>query len=146
MNIISFEKEHIGAVYELEKMCFSSPISEKNLETILIDGIGKGFVCVDDESNCVVAYGGVMIAADEAQILNIATHPDFRGQGLGKAIVRAILDYSKLSGASVVSLEVRESNLVAIRLYESFGFFEVGRIKKYYKAPDEDALIMKKEF
>ena len=87
-----------------------------------------------------------MIAADEAQVLNIATHPDFRGRGLGKAIVSAILDHSRQAGSSFVSLEVRESNIAAIKLYEAFGFSEVGRIKKYYKAPEEDALIMKKEF
>ena len=145
MKIASFEKKHVAAVAELERICFSSPISEKNLETILVGGIGKGFVCLDDTDK-VVAYGGVMIAADEAQILNIATNPDFRGRGLGKAIVSAILDCSKTAGAAVVSLEVRESNLAAIKLYKSFDFYEVGRIKKYYKAPEEDALIMKKEF
>lgn len=143
MKIESFEKKHVAPVAELERMCFSSPISENNLEAILVGGIGRGFVCLEDDR--VVAYGGVMIAADEAQILNIATHPDFRGRGLGKAIVSAILDCSKSEGAAVISLEVRESNVTAIRLYEAFGFCEAGRIKKYYKAPEEDALIMKKE-
>ena len=136
---------HITDVAELERICFSSPISEANIKSILVDGIGKGFVCVERQSGKVAAYGGVMVAADEAQILNIATHPDRRGKGLARCALNNILDYSKNNGASFITLEVRESNSVAIGLYTSSGFYEVGRLKNYYKHPTEDALILKRE-
>ena len=142
---VDFSAEHILPVSELETLCFSSPISAKNLESILIGGIGKGFVCVETKSGRTAAYGGVMIAADEAQILNIATHPDFRKKGLGRTIVGTIAEYAQSQGATFITLEVRESNTAAISLYASMGFCEVGRIKQYYKDPREDALILKKE-
>ena len=144
-ELVAFDREHILPVAELEKACFSNPISARNLEALLISGIGKGFVCIETKSGNAVAYGGVMVAADEAQILNIATRSDFRRMGLGRAVVEAILDFSRSRGAEFITLEVREGNVSAISLYEGLGFYEVGRIKKYYSDPTEDALILKKE-
>lgn len=144
-ELVDFSRDHIISVAELERLCFSSPISEKNLETILVNGIGKGFVCIETKSGRIAAYGGVIVAADEAQILNIATHPDFRNRGLGRETVKAIIYYSQTQGADFITLEVRESNGAAIGLYKSLGFYEVGRLKQYYKRPAEDALILKRE-
>lgn len=149
-NIDGFElallsAEHIIAVAELEKMCFSNPISEINIKNFLVDGIGKGFVFVETKTGKIVAYGGVIVAADEAQILNVATHPDYRGLGLARNILESIVGYSQSEGAEFITLEVRESNAIAIGLYRSCGFYEVGRLKQYYKHPCEDALILKKD-
>ena len=144
-RIIDLGEDHISMVAELEKLCFSSPISEKNIKSILVDGIGKGFVCIEAKSECVVAYGGVMIAADESQILNIATHPEFRGKGLARQVLDRITDYCRENGAGFITLEVREGNEIAINLYKSSGFYEVGRIKQYYKHPTEDAIILKRD-
>ncbi len=144
-EIKSLSSEHISSVAKLEELCFSMPISVNNLRSILINGIGNGFVCIETNSCRIAAYGGVIVAADEAQVLNIATHPDFRKRGLGKEIVKTIIDYSKGRGAEYITLEVRENNIAAISLYKSFGFCEVGRLKQYYKNPCEDALILKLE-
>ena len=57
-----------------------------------------------------------------------------------------IIEHCQDAGVSFITLEVRESNAIAISLYKSCGFYEVGRIKQYYKHPNEDALILKKEF
>jgi len=137
--------EQIPLIAELEKKCFSSPVSESSLRSLYVDGVGAGFVCVESETGRVLAYGGVMCAADEAQVLNIATCPEYRRQGLARAILNAILEYSSKAGAEFITLEVREGNLSAIALYKSFGFYEVGRLKKYYKSPTEDGLILKKD-
>ena len=142
---LELSAEHIDPVAELEQLCFSHPISKKNLETLLVGGIGKGFVSVDTKNGKIAAYGGVIVAAGEAQVLNVATHPDHRRSGLGRAIMSRITEYSALRGAEYITLEVRESNSPAIALYSSMGFHEVGRIKGYYKTPSEDALILKKE-
>ena len=138
-------REHIEDVCSLEKKCFSHPISKKNLELLLLGGMGKGFVSYDTKENKIAAYGGVMIVADEAQVLNVATHPDYRRRGLGKEIMLKLIECSAESGAKFITLEVRENNAHAIMLYYSLGFVEVGRIKGYYKDPAEDALILKKE-
>ena len=137
--------EHVAEVSKLEALCFASPISENILRTLYVGGIAKGFVCFDTKNGRLAAYGGVVVAAGEAQILNIATHPDFRRLGIGREVVRKIVEYSVQNCAEEISLEVREGNAGARRLYEAEGFLEAGRIRNYYNSPKEDALIMKKD-
>ena len=127
----------------LEKLCFSSPWSANSLELLTKEGIGVGYVCVGNTPTpMVTAYGGMMIAVDEGQITNIAVHPDCRGQGLGLAIVQALIKHAKAERLASISLEVRVSNAPAIALYRKVGFAEVGRRKGFYTRPTEDALIM----
>ena len=91
------------------------------------------------------AYGGVITVADEGQILNIATHPDHRRRGYGRLIMNEIIEHSRNKGITFITLEVRESNIPAIALYESLGFYNVGRLKGYYSTPKEDGLILRKD-
>ena len=130
----------LDGVAELEKLCFSQPWSRKSLELLINDGIGVGMVCRKDGMVC--AYGGMLCTVDEGQITNIATHPDFRKQGYGRAIVEALVKYAKSNRLLSVSLEVRESNKAAISLYQSLGFKVEGKRKDFYTKPTESALIM----
>lgn len=130
----------LDGVAELEKMCFSQPWSRSSLELLTKEGIGVGMVCSKDGKVC--AYGGMIVAVDEGQITNIATHPDYRRQGYGKAIVQALVKHAKLNGLDSISLEVRESNRAAIDLYTKEGFKIEGKRKDFYTKPTENALIM----
>ena len=85
------------------------------------------------------------IAADEMEILNLAVEPASRRRGAGTALLDAALEYGRRAGASRVFLEVRESNLVAQRFYERHGFAASGRRLRYYRQPEEDALLMTRE-
>ena len=76
-------------------------------------------------------------APDEHEILNLAIEPEYRRRGIARALLRE----SMKSGAWF--LEVRESNLPAIRLYESLGFRPVGHRNNYYFDPREPAIVMK---
>ena len=125
---------------ELEKLCFAEPWSAKSLELLTKDGIGVGMVCRSDGIVC--AYGGMLVAVDEGQITNIATHPDYRRQGYGRAVVEALIKYAKNNRLDSISLEVRESNRVAIELYSSLGFKVEGKRKDFYTNPREAALVM----
>ncbi len=79
------------------------------------------------------------VAADEKEILNLAVAPEFRRQGVAKALL-----FSCLEGFSgVVILEVRESNRIARSFYQKLGFQELGRRPNYYSSPDESAIVMK---
>ena len=79
------------------------------------------------------------VAGDEKEILNLAVAPEFRRQGVAKALL-----FSCLEGFSgVVILEVRESNLAARSFYQELGFQELGRRPNYYSSPDETAIVMK---
>lgn len=132
-------REHLTDVAALEALCFSEPWSERALELLLTD-TAVGFVCLVEGH--VVAYGGMLVAADEGQVTNVAVHPDFRRQGLGADIVRALCDYAEEKRLTPISLEVRASNTAAIALYKRFGFAVAGRRKHFYRKPAEDALVM----
>lgn len=143
MNIIPVKEEHISKIVELEKLCFAHPISESNLRKLLTGEIGAGFIILDNENNTAAAYGGIMTVADEGQILNVATHPDYRRRGFAAGIMRSLREYAEAKNISFITLEVRESNHHAIKLYKKHGFYEAGRIKGYYNTPKEDGLILR---
>jgi ribosomal-protein-alanine N-acetyltransferase len=92
----------------------------------------------------VAGYGVLSVAAGEAHVLNVCVGPDHRGLGLGRFLLRRLLDIARWNGAGRVFLEVRPTNPVAQSLYRSMGFEEIGRRPKYYPAKDgrEDAIVM----
>jgi ribosomal-protein-alanine N-acetyltransferase len=78
----------------------------------------------------------------DLEILNFAVRPDSRRQDIGATLLRAALDWGKSFHAEKAMLEVRASNLAALRFYEQFGFHLAGRRARYYTAPVEDALLL----
>ena len=136
---IPMKKNHLGDVAVIERLCFSEPWSENSLELLLGDG-GVGFVVEVDRR--AVAYGGMVTVLDEGQITNIAVHPDYRRSGYGRAVVLALTEYAAKKGITSISLEVRESNIAAIALYESLGWKRCGIRKNFYKFPTEAAIVM----
>jgi ribosomal-protein-alanine N-acetyltransferase len=143
LTVCRLQKEHLAAVAEIERLCFSQPWSEKALELLLGES-GVGFVCLAEDE--VTAYGGMMLDPWEGQITNIATHPAHRRRGYGNAVTDALLKEAAARNAEQVSLEVRASNASAIALYERLGFAIAGRRKGFYQNPREDALVMIKTF
>ena len=139
LSVRHLTKEDISAVHKLELLCFSEPWSEKSLE-LLLSGDNFGVVCELDGQ--VVAYGGATCVLDEGAVTNIAVAPEYRRQGIGRAVVRAMLAEAEKKHVSSVFLEVRVSNEAARRLYLSEGFSECGVRKGFYKHPAEDALQM----
>lgn len=88
---------------------------------------------------------GMLVAwliVDEIHIATIATHNDFRRQGIGEKLLLHTLKSAKEEGANTSFLEVRDSNVFARGMYDKFGFVEVGRRKHYYRDNDEDAILM----
>lgn len=88
-----------------------------------------------------MGYVGIWVVADEGHITNVAVHPDDRGCGVARVLLKLMLDYCRSHGIFDVTLEVRRSNEPALRLYRGFGFREEGVRKAYYD-DGEDALIM----
>jgi len=80
--------------------------------------------------------------AVEGEILNLAVKPEYRRQGLGQALVNAILDRFRQDGVRQVFLEVRESNHTAISFYQRLGFRQIGRREGYYSDPLAAALVL----
>lgn len=91
------------------------------------------------------AIAGFIVArviADELHINNVAVRPEFQRVHLGLTLLQATLWHAQQRGAAVAQLEVRAGNLAAQGLYRRCGFKVVGRRKKYYRNPTEDALLM----
>ena len=94
----------------------------------------------------VAGYVGSQSVLGEADMMNLAVSPSFRRQGVASGLVEALIKHLKERDVHVLVLEVRASNEPAIRLYEKYGFVQVGRRPNYYAHPKEDALILRKEW
>jgi ribosomal-protein-alanine N-acetyltransferase len=97
----------------------------------------------DDSASRIFGYA-VFWKVDEAELLNLAVHPDLRGQGLSKPLLAAVL--SACRDLPALFLEVRAGNAPAIALYRGAGFQQVALRKRYYRDNDEDALILRRTF
>ena len=136
-------REHLAAIAEIEKECFSCPWTEKALEDTLLSDHGIGVAAIYDDR--VVAYGGMVIALDEAEITNVATTEGYRGRGMAKAVMCEMFRVAHERGCVSMSLEVRESNSAAIALYDGLGFESLGKRPNFYRFPREAAIIMVKQ-
>ena len=132
--------EHLEAVAELERLCFSEPWSENALAFLLGDA-ALGLVALDENGRA-IAYVGMLIAPDEGQITNVAVHPSARRQGIGRALIDQLILDAAARGLEQISLEVRASNEAAIALYERAGFYRAGVRRNFYRKPTEDGLVM----
>ena len=93
-----------------------------------------------------VGYVGSQTVLGEADMMNLAVAPSHRRQGIGMALVTALVAALQAREATSLTLEVRASNEAAIGLYQQAGFAQVGRRPRYYTKPTEDALILRKEW
>ena len=137
VEIRKIDAESAKCAAELEKLCFSEPWSEK----AILEEAERGFFIAAYVGGEFAGYAGMLCVLDERDICNVATAPEFRGKGVGKALVAALIESARKSGASVIMLEVRKSNAAAIALYEKAGFAFVGERKNFYARPREDALL-----
>ena len=130
----------IPAVAALERQCFSEPWSERTLMQEL-ENPRAAFWTVS-EGERLAGYVGMHRVLDEGYIANVAVDQAFRRQGLATALLQALLEEARAHKLSFVTLEVRKGNLAAISFYRKLGFQEVGRRKRFYTEPEEDAVLM----
>ena len=91
-----------------------------------------------------VGYYVVMMAVDDAHLLNISVSEKRQGLGFGARLLRHAMSVARQAGAATLLLEVRPSNVKAVELYRHFGFAQIGVRRGYYPADGgrEDALVM----
>ena len=142
-HVTLLRPEHLREVAELEALCFGDPWSEDALK-ILTQAGGFGMAAITEDGRA-VGYGGMLTVLDEGQITNIAVHPDFRRQGMGREILSAMIVHAQSLGVTRLSLEVRSSNVGAQTLYLQQGFEIAGTRKHFYSHPTEDGLVMVRE-
>lgn len=129
-------------VIEIEKQSFTHKWSFSNFVSELLhpESFCKT-ACVDD-SGMTVGYICVRLMVDEAHILRLAVHSDHRRRHIGSVLVKHVIAELLKDFTGLVILEVRVSNLPAIRLYDSLGFKSLYTRRRYYAEPDEDAVVM----
>jgi ribosomal-protein-alanine N-acetyltransferase len=133
--------EDIEVVYSIEKRSFATPWS-KEAFIREVEENDRAYYFLVESDGVVAGYMGIWKILDEGHVTNIAIDPVYRGQKFGKALLEYALGEMELQGVLSFTLEVRETNQVAINLYESFGFIVAGRRKNYYADNQEDALLM----
>ena len=142
---LSFRKmlpDDAEAVERVEKACFAMPWSRKSFWQEASNDKAYYLLAIDEEAEqLVVGYTGMWVLFDEAQITNVAVSPIYQNRGVGRQMMRAIMQIAKDKGANAMTLEVRPSNSSAVHLYEALGFKSVGRRRGYYE-DGEDAEIM----
>jgi len=140
VTIESMTVDDIAQVAEIERQIFSIPWSEKAFRDSMESD--NTIYIVAKENDNVAGYAGMYLSFEEGNITNVAVNPLSRRKGIGEKIVRDILNRAYEKGVRDVFLEVRETNSVAIALYEKIGFKEEGIRKNFYDKPRENALIM----
>ncbi len=141
LTIRSLKSGDLGPVVSIEESIYATPWHIEHFAEIVDLPSGLGLVaCVDPGE--VIGYAVGWVAADEAELANIAVVAERRGQGVGGRLLSAIWTAARERGARRMYLEVRKSNRDAQRFYGHHGFERVGRRAGYYSGPREDAVVM----
>ncbi len=128
-------------VARLEKELYAFPWSVGNFR----DSLNAGYDCwTACQGEAVVGYAVLMVALDEAHLLNIAVDASWQHQGIGRAFLGHMIAVARRANCGIVYLEVRPSNVAARHLYRSMGFQQIAIRPSYYPTPAgrEDALFL----
>jgi ribosomal-protein-alanine N-acetyltransferase len=137
----------VGRIVDIEKDGFAHPWSRELIERELGHTWSRVLLACDVDAagdERVVGYIVFWIVHDEVHVLNVATAPEARRQGVGRALMAAAEEEGSSRGARLSTLEVRRSNHGAIELYRVLGYRQVGIRPKYYAEENEDAIVMVK--
>lgn len=138
MQITRMNKDDAAELAKLDKICFAAAWSEQSFREEADNRLARYFLARED--NRIIGYCGVWLVQDEGQITNIAVLPEYRRRGIATALLKYLID--ECGECTQIVLEVRESNLDAIRLYEKFGFKKAGIRKNFYHSPTENGIVM----
>ena len=141
------KSRHLDEVVWIEQMSYSNPWSRDSFVFELeASTVSRPRVAITRNGEwSVTGYCISWVVVDHLQIQNVAVHPDHRGRGLATFLIEDALSGVRKRAIKVASLEVRQSNVLARRLYERLGFCETGERKDYYSRPTEDAVVLQKE-
>ena len=141
LTIRKMTVEDVPAVVELDRLSFSLPWPERSFRFELTDNPASR-CWVAELDGQVIGMIVVWLIVEEAHVATLATHPDYRRQGIGKRLLAHTLIELMREGARSSFLEVRASNVPAQAMYRKFGYEVTGRRRRYYRDNDEDAILM----
>ena len=140
-KIYLFTKENLDEIVKIENRCHLTPWTNKNF----IDSYGaKNLFKVLKNENDIIGYYIALFALDECELLNITITSELQKKGFGELMLKDLFSECREVNIVNIFLEVRKSNLLAIRLYKKNGFNEIGIRNNYYQNKDgnEDAILM----
>ncbi|KMY67166.1 hypothetical protein AAU61_12760 [Desulfocarbo indianensis] len=140
--IAPLKARHLDAVMAIERVSFTTPWQRSLFEAELRHRHALVLGALSLPSEILLAYLCLWLVLDEVQVQNLAVHPAYRDRGVGRYLLIKGLEEARRRGARLATLEVRPSNTAARRLYNSLGFFEVGRRPGYYQSEGEDAILL----
>lgn len=142
VTIRRMEKSDVDDVVKLEALSYGEHHwSKESFYNELSNNLAHYYCAVDEEDN-LLAYTGCWHIFEEAHITTLSVHPDFRKLGIAQKLIFQMIDDCYKNKIKYITLEVRESNVPAISLYEKNGFKSIGTRKGYYQDNNENALIM----
>lgn len=141
LEIRRMRNADLPRVMDIELATFTMPWSEATFRGLLRRKDSD--LLVADSRGDLAGYAVFWAVLDQGELGNVAVHENYRGKGIGRQLVQAVIDRAGDRGVREIFLEVRQSNTQAQELYKTFGFVEVGRRRNYYLEPLEDALVMK---
>ncbi len=136
--------EDVPFVHEIDTLSFSMPWPERSFKFEASENPASR-AWVAEMGGHLAAMLVLWLVVDEAHIATIATHPDFRRQGIGEQLLIEALRAARAEGAQRAFLEVREGNRAAQAMYRKYGFEVTGKRPSYYRDNGEDALLMSLE-
>ena len=141
MTIRDMKVTDLDAVYAIEQSAYEFPWAKTIFEQTIKS---TKYAVVIENQQKIVGYGVVSYVVGEAELLNLCIDPTHQGKGQGAILLEHLVDNATELGNKDMYLEVRESNLSALHIYEKCGFNEIGRRKNYYPAKSgrEDAVLM----
>ena len=137
-------REDLVALVELEKGAATAPHWSAGEYARIVAGEGvRRCLLVGEDDGELLGFGVGRVVGEEAELESVVVREGARRRGVGKALCKAVMAWAWAEGAAVMELEVRVGSAGAVRLYEGLGFSEVGRRRKYYAEPVEDAVLMR---
>lgn len=140
IEICPFTADCIDEVFHITALSFKVAWSVDSFNNELTNKFARYVIAKCNGK--VIGYGGMWLIMDEAHITNIAVHPEFRRTGAASLILKNMVNICKSESVTSMTLEVRDSNIGAQKLYKNFGFISEGIRPKYYGDNKEDAIIM----
>lgn len=144
IEILKLQYEYCEQVYNIARDCLPEHWSLEGIRDVLKYNNNIYYVSIETGTHKVIGFGGIMIVADEAELLNIAVDIEYRNKGIANKLIKKLISDAILTGAQRMLLEVRAHNDIARCFYHSNGFTELGLRKNYYDNPSDDAIIMEK--
>lgn len=153
-SLLRMEVVDVSQVAAIDRLSFPQPWSERSFRYEVSQNPNAHFWVAATGSarrtwwqlwpaaeRTIIGYGGMWFVIDEAHINTLAVHPDWRGRGIGRALLRQLMAQAADLGGRTITLEVRVSNHVARALYGTHAFKEAGLRPRYY-SDGEDAILM----